>query len=659
MTGRIASAVDLCRESFEEASKVLRAYERNNSINERVKHESDRFQSWTKQNGAHKLNMGSLDEKLRDSAHLRDVVIDCLEHLASTLMRISQLASSSLHEQDSILKQYAGGSVEATRNSVEISDAEFSDEELLKDTDQVEMLCRSIAHTTTNLTKLSVTFHNPVPIDRYRKAAKVDIYDFEKRDREYVDSVFPILSPTLKERMVQSILSRRRFLQYCKVHHLKLAGGFVVNTETNDRSEESIKTFENYSETTASRPPDIDDFNDPEAPKQYINTDIEDLHSITSYASDTNDSSRPCLPAPPHELGVEPFPCPYCYLYISPKTTKEWRDHVASDLQPYICTFEDCRNPDELYGSRSKWFEHEQTHHRQSLACIQNQCLASFSTFQDFETHLSRDHKEAHRRPSAADGLWVSRYYYWDHGNEDEEDDNDVTPVDFIKPTSDPMENCEVAEKKNLRHNSITSPNNVDKLYRKNSWFFTRRLLDINGPAKLGSLIEDPLDPETVLVPPITDVVPLNVPQAQETNDVNLEERSTKSWSFGVSFRKILGWKIEKSTSKRHSLEVEKLERVVFSPTEEYISMLVKALPPSKKHQFRVRNRPFYVLTGVMVGKGLKFNSIMRNATSSSKNSDLDFLQTWAESQIEGRNGECFEGDGIIGYRLTKVQIRG
>lgn len=55
-----------------------------------------------------------------------------------------------------------------------------------------------------------------------------------------------------------------------------------------------------------------------------------------------------------------PFECMFCPAILSQDYTekKRWRAHVAQDLNPYICVFEDCQSPDDMYASTYEWMSH-------------------------------------------------------------------------------------------------------------------------------------------------------------------------------------------------------------------------------------------------------------------------------------------------------------
>jgi hypothetical protein len=73
------------------------------------------------------------------------------------------------------------------------------------------------------------------------------------------------------------------------------------------------------------------------------------------------------------------------------------RRHVYSDLQPYVCTFEDCEEPDRLFGSRHAWFDHELKHHRRLWVCVE-ECSRTFRSQPELEHHFQLKH----------DSLWKS-----------------------------------------------------------------------------------------------------------------------------------------------------------------------------------------------------------------------------------------------------------
>lgn len=74
--------------------------------------------------------------------------------------------------------------------------------------------------------------------------------------------------------------------------------------------------------------------------------------------------------------------------------------HLVHDLRPYICTYENCKNPDQLYDSREDWIRHENSH-RKVFRCPEHQ-LQTFETQRDLEGHLKTEQSHHHRMTSEA-----------------------------------------------------------------------------------------------------------------------------------------------------------------------------------------------------------------------------------------------------------------
>ncbi|KAK7417458.1 hypothetical protein QQX98_004578 [Neonectria punicea] len=85
------------------------------------------------------------------------------------------------------------------------------------------------------------------------------------------------------------------------------------------------------------------------------------------------------------------FECPFCRTIQNVANRSEWRKHVFGDLQPYVCTFEDCI-PD-MFSSRSEWFKHELDLHRREWHCsICNKPGAICGSAKDLKYHFDTAH---------------------------------------------------------------------------------------------------------------------------------------------------------------------------------------------------------------------------------------------------------------------------
>ncbi|KAF5535802.1 Hsp70 chaperone protein [Fusarium mexicanum] len=102
-----------------------------------------------------------------------------------------------------------------------------------------------------------------------------------------------------------------------------------------------------------------------------------------------------------------PFPCPYCPLILSHAYTErtKWRAHVAQDLCAYVCIFEDCESPDDMYTSTYEWMSHMAKYHstmewvctgcsKHGQQSVENASIHSFKDPLDLKAHILSLHPE-------------------------------------------------------------------------------------------------------------------------------------------------------------------------------------------------------------------------------------------------------------------------
>ena len=75
------------------------------------------------------------------------------------------------------------------------------------------------------------------------------------------------------------------------------------------------------------------------------------------------------------------------------------RNHIKHDLQPYQCTYPDCKQPDRLYASRQEWINHEGLVHARVWICVEHPSQ-EFETQPDYVEHLSKEHANQPERRS-------------------------------------------------------------------------------------------------------------------------------------------------------------------------------------------------------------------------------------------------------------------
>ncbi|KAF3804199.1 hypothetical protein GCG54_00000549, partial [Colletotrichum gloeosporioides] len=85
----------------------------------------------------------------------------------------------------------------------------------------------------------------------------------------------------------------------------------------------------------------------------------------------------------------ESFNCPLCREFILVTSREEWKNHILSDLSPYLCTFQSC--PVTLFSKRHEWFGHELEFHRMIWHC--HKCESRFDTAELLRKHFIESHR--------------------------------------------------------------------------------------------------------------------------------------------------------------------------------------------------------------------------------------------------------------------------
>lgn len=123
----------------------------------------------------------------------------------------------------------------------------------------------------------------------------------------------------------------------------------------------------------------------------------EEGSEITAPEYEVVGMKQQTVPNPPIPLEEKrAFLCPYCNdeidVGVNITTTNDWEGHVFSDLEPYMCTFDDCIRAEKTYGVRDDWFRHELESHRIIKVWVCQSCVLEFSVVQEFEAHLREKH---------------------------------------------------------------------------------------------------------------------------------------------------------------------------------------------------------------------------------------------------------------------------
>jgi len=196
-----------------------------------------------------------------------------------------------------------------------------------------------------------------------------DADQLEIQDRAHVKQVFPSAPEFLIERLVKANRRRRKNLA-----HLKDETGAT-------KKEPSIHKTSRFSRGAA-----------------------REFESVSSFESPTT-FVPPQPPRAPVDLKDDravPSKCPYCSFQVAlgpdiyhKMDEDDWVTHFYLDLQPYLCTFQDCSQATKIFGAKTECFQHELDYHRSKPAwlCAKLECRTWFDAQEKFKQHLKSTHQ--------------------------------------------------------------------------------------------------------------------------------------------------------------------------------------------------------------------------------------------------------------------------
>lgn len=100
------------------------------------------------------------------------------------------------------------------------------------------------------------------------------------------------------------------------------------------------------------------------------------------------------LPIPPKQRFPAEFECPLCFHARKFSKPSDWAKHIHEDIQPFVCTFEECSEP-RSFKRKADWVRHENERHRQLewWACSMRDCSHKCYRKDNFIQHLVREHR--------------------------------------------------------------------------------------------------------------------------------------------------------------------------------------------------------------------------------------------------------------------------
>ncbi|QYS95104.1 ANK_REP_REGION domain-containing protein [Trichoderma simmonsii] len=399
----------------------------------------DRFELWAVNLGVFVKGHGSLDYRIRDSENMKEAILKMMKNLNRSLDEALAYLRGDIEQEDEDSDTDSSSEME-------------SDMDLLLDSikDPIDRLYKMAVWIRNPATRITSTkARNLQQVD---EETNVDLFkSFEKFDYEHISSLFleyeknkaiqetPIVKPHdtvgndkalvedqvwepirktlelnrmrlsngdesyLVRRIARANGLRRQQFAYWRKHKNKLRehAAVVVEVPTHNLPTTShIIQLEDKNEK-AKAPLTVTTATQlrlsHETGKELEKENVMTL-AVSEYAPSAWNPSKDIVsfPSPPKASPVDEFfECPYCYTICpaSILSEKAWRAHIIRDLRPYICTFENCSNSEQLYDSRDDWIEHETSTHQTVFRCPMHE-EETFTTLATYDEHTQTYHKE-------------------------------------------------------------------------------------------------------------------------------------------------------------------------------------------------------------------------------------------------------------------------
>lgn len=204
---------------------------------------------------------------------------------------------------DELAALFDAGSEDGSRSSAEGRSSEFAG------------LLSGIGNVIDCLLRFSVTISNPAPHDHFKSRAGVELTNyFERYDAQHVRDKYPHIQVEISERLGRMLTYRRRYFKYREDHHSRLKQG--LEGPLDDGASKGRATT-----VASSLPQGMKDGT------QMFHLSVDDRSEIsaTSYAPSTSDQSQLRVPPIPKQYADGPFPCPFCYVFISVENRSDWK----------------------------------------------------------------------------------------------------------------------------------------------------------------------------------------------------------------------------------------------------------------------------------------------------------------------------------------------
>ncbi|KAK2611922.1 hypothetical protein QQS21_002028 [Conoideocrella luteorostrata] len=408
----------------------------------RLRIERDRFRIWAANSAAFAEGRGSLDFRLRELPDELDQVRSLLGTISSRLssyglalankVGVARINTGLAGAESVLAIEHAeigsksgvpgrsSGTDEDPAPEVDKSPMESkvdSNTALFRYDEALEAIHTSIdwLHRLSNLLRKASVVNQNLHAQSYCIPG-VDAEGLKSYFSWVVRRDFPGLSEQLKGRMASTMVERHRRVLYRRERY-----GAGWKQEQSYRREEKVAAESEKIMKVGSLSPDSIDpiaststHQDPpeagppskEASSLYSRGAVTEPDRSRYYAPSSIATGRSAaldhdaeilLPSPPPTCQTEQnFTCDLCCMILDSRVGKElaqWRKHVKQDLDAYVCLFDRCDRPFDIFSTNKEWLRHMRSEHLVKWVCpATDHGTVEFGTKEELTAHMEQAH---------------------------------------------------------------------------------------------------------------------------------------------------------------------------------------------------------------------------------------------------------------------------
>ncbi|KAH8753243.1 hypothetical protein F5883DRAFT_632829 [Diaporthe sp. PMI_573] len=371
----VLTSARACLVSFERCISITTGVDlqRQSSIEDQIA----RFSIWTFNMGVFVEPKASLDHRLREVPEVRDMVVGLLGVLDGLVQQLSALLGRlgdpllQIPERNQLL---AGGAFERALQDI---------------TGEITLL-----HELSNTIRKAGRKSQNARALRDFTIKDADGNELEEALKNaFADNIldrFPGCSETIRRRLASTMVLRRNRILYRRHRHashpirpavttrkpaLQAPPGQARGKDRPSRATQPGPAGQAVAEETRSVVPST-------AVKSATTLAVTDFKKAQAPSVVSNSRT---IALGSHEELVFPR---------APRKHIRDREHVKNDLDAYVCLFEDCDDPEELWTHSESWLKHMRKHALRWRCPAKSHRGQHFETQEHFRTHLVEDHKK-------------------------------------------------------------------------------------------------------------------------------------------------------------------------------------------------------------------------------------------------------------------------